>query len=276
MMYIYILYRYCVCYIIIYINMSVIFCQIYIYKNIKNIKLLYRMVENVKVTLENLEDEINNINFEISKLNFDKTKINASIKIIKSTEILQLIDDMTEKIEKVINVLDYKTLYITGNDLKQCRDILKSLKFTYSHIVEEFDDETYYDTCDYNMEVQHFNDLFDSFLNICSDKVKNDVAVNDYDLAKRKEEWLENHDKLQEKHNEILNSLKKTEYKFDDGVFEYKSDNENVSVSDNIPKKKVKVPRVRCGSCNDDVKFYGAEDNSDIDDNCKRCNTEHR
>lgn len=230
------------------------------------------MVENVKVTLENLEDEINNINFEISKLNFHKTKINASIKIIKSTEIMQLIDDMTEKIEKVINVLNYKTLYITGNDLKQCRDILKSLKFTYSHIVEEFDDETYYDTCEFNMEVQHFNDLFDSFLGICSDKVKYDVAVNDYDLAKRKEEWLQNHDKLQEKHNQILNNFKKKEYKFDDEVFETPIDCINKDVDDEVPKKKVIVPRVRCDSCNDDVMFYGAEDNSDIDDNCKRCN----
>lgn len=212
------------------------------------------MVENVKVALDNFEDDINNINFEISKLNVDKTKINTSIKIIKSTEIMQLIDDMTEKIEKVINVIDYKNLYITGNDLKQCRDILKSLKFTYSRIVEELDDGTYYDTCynESNMEIQRFNQLFDTFLNICSDKVKYDVAVNDYDLAKRKEEWLENHDKLQEKHNEILNKLKKTEYKFDDEVFEYKSDNENVSVSDNIPKKKVKVPRVRCDSCDND------------------------
>jgi uncharacterized coiled-coil DUF342 family protein len=230
------------------------------------------MVENVKVTLENLDNEIINIDFEIEKLRLEKKKINGSKKIIKYTQNMMFIDELMDKIKKVDDQISYKIKYIYGDDLQECKRIINSLKSEYSDIVDEFDIDYDYD-CDLlanSKQAEFFDDLFDKFEDIMSNKKEYGEALRGYDLEQRKKEWLENHDKLQEKHNKILNSFNRDN--LINEVFETPVDCVNKDVDDEIPKKKVKMPRVRCGSCQDDVEFYGAEDNSDIDEDCKRCN----
>jgi len=226
------------------------------------------MVENVKVALENLDKEIININLEIDKLRFEKKKINGSIYIIKYTQNMMFIDELMDKIKKVDDQISYKIKYIYGDDLQECKRIINSLKCEYRDIVDEFDidSELFADS----KEAKSIDDLFNKFEDIMSNKKEYGEALREYDLEQRKKEWLENHDKLQEKHNKILNSFNKDN--LINEVFETPVDCVNKDVDDEIPKKKVKMPRVRCGSCQDDVEFYGAEDNSDIDEDCKRCN----
>jgi hypothetical protein len=233
------------------------------------------MDKNIKVTLENLDKEIININFEIEKLRLEKKKINGSKKIIKYTQNMMFIDELADKIVNVDNQINLKVKYIYGDDLQECKRIINSLKSEYSDIVDEFDIDYDYD-CDLlanSKQAESFDDLFNKFEDIMSNKKEYGEALRDFDLEQRKKEWLDNHDKLQEKHNEILIKLKQ-ENKSDDEVFETPVDCINKDVDDEVPKKKVKFPRVRCGSCNDDVIFYGAEDNSDIDEDCKRCNND--
>jgi hypothetical protein len=231
------------------------------------------MAENIKVTLENLEDEKKNIDFEISKLSLERTKINISIKIIKITQNMQLINEIEDKIVNADNQLNLKVKYIYGDDFNECKSIIKLLKSVFEKIMDNFDIDFDCDLLADSEDVGQFNELFNKFEDIMSNKKEYGEALREYDLEQRKKEWLDNHDKLQEKHNEILINLKQ-QNKSDDEVFETPVDCINKDVDDEIPKKKVKMPRVRCGSCNDDVKFYGAEDNSDIDEDCKRCNND--
>jgi hypothetical protein len=186
---------------------------------------------------------------------------------------MQSINEIEDKIVNADNQLNLKVKYIYGSDFNECKYIIKLLKSVFNSIIDDFDIDYDCSLLADSEYVGQFNELFNKFEDIMSNKKEYGEAVHEYDLEQRKKEWLDNHDKLQEKHNEILINLKQ-QNKSDDEVFETPVDCINKDVDDEEPKKKVKLPRVRCGSCRDDVIFYGAEDNSDIDDNCKRCNND--
>jgi hypothetical protein len=197
---------------------------------------------------------LNDVQFKIAELMTEKLKLETYIKNINESYYFSRMETFKNQINECEN--EFNQLNETDDAIYiQFKPTFNKLKQKYVAITDNFEDnfnDFDYDNHEYFYEFENSYKILKDFIDQLKDsKLKKDSVKNYESLSN----LIVKHDEELQK---VISENKQVEmYKF----------NNEIEI-DEKPKKINR--RRRCGSCEDDVAFYGA-DSDTYEPECKRC-----
>jgi hypothetical protein len=202
----------------------------------------------IKLSLKEIE-------FKIAELMTEKLKLETYIKNINQSYYFSCMETFKNQIDECQN--EFNELNETDDAIYiQFKPTFNKLKQKYVAITENFEDK--FD--DFDGDNHEYFYEFEKNYKILKD------FIDQLKDSKLKKDSVKNYDSLSNlivKHDEELQKVIRENKQ----VEMYKL---NTEIEIDEKPKKYKINRIRCGSCQDDIAYYGA-DSDTYDPECKRC-----